>query len=88
MSKRALTHEIRKELDRLNDRIDRKIVKGERFDTEARRHRELLATLHRVEADSSMGNLKMRKPLRFMKSPVRRSLNRGVFARLFTFQVA
>jgi hypothetical protein len=79
---------MRKELDKLNERIDKKIVKGQRFDAEAKRHKELLATLHRIEGESSLAQERTRKPLRYLKSPVRRSLNRGVFARLFTFQMA
>jgi hypothetical protein len=79
---------MRKELDRLNERIDKKIVKGKRFDAEARRHKELLAVLHRIEAEASPAQERIRKPLRYLKSPVRRSLNRGVFARLLTFQMA
>jgi hypothetical protein len=88
MSRNTLTHEMRKELDRLNDRIDKKIVKGQRFDADAKRHKELLAALHRIEGELSPAREKTRKPLRYLKSPVRRSLSRGVFARLLTFQMA
>jgi hypothetical protein len=79
---------MRKELDKLNERIDKKIVKGQRFDVEAKRHKELLAALHRIEGESLPAQERTRKPLRYLKSPVRRSLNRGVFARLFTFKMA
>ena len=88
MSRHTLTREIRKELEKLNDRIDRKILKGQRFDEEARRHRELLATLAQAESDSYTHRVKERRPLRYRKSPVRRSLSKGVFARLFTFHMA
>ena len=87
MSRDTITYEIRRELDKLNDRIDRKIVKGQRFEAEAKRHKELLAALHRAESDAGACNVR-RRPLRFMKSPVRRSLNRGGFARLFSFRMA
>ena len=51
MSKDTLHAEIRKELNKLNDRIDRKIVRGQRFDADARRHEELLSTLECIEAN-------------------------------------
>lgn len=88
MSRDTLTQEIRKELDKLNERIDKKIIKGLHFEAEAKRHKDLLAALHRAEAESRTVSFKTRKPLKYTKSPVRRSLNRGVFARLFTFQMA
>jgi len=88
MSRNTITREIHKELNKLNDRIDRKILKGQRFDSEARRHRELLATLNRAELDSQDSSNNYRKPLRYRRSPVRRSLRGGVIARLFTLHTA
>jgi hypothetical protein len=87
MSKTTLTKEIQKELEKLNDRIDRKIIKGHSYDKEARRHRELMATLRQlgVHERSSTGLLRRS---RVGKSPVRRNLRRGAAARLFGFGFA
>jgi hypothetical protein len=88
MSKATLAREIHKELHKLNHRIDEKILKGERFTLEARRHKDLLATLRRVERDLHPELLPVRRSFFRMKSPVRRSIDRGVVARLFTFRLA
>ena len=88
MSRTTITREIHKELSKLNDRIDRKILKGQSFEAEARRHRELLATLNRAETEASSFSMRLRKPLRYRKSPVRRSLSKGGIARLFTLHMA
>lgn len=45
MSKQAFEKEIRKELDRLNRRIDEKIIRGLSYAAEARRHKQLIARL-------------------------------------------
>jgi len=88
MSRSTLSNEIRKELGQLNDRIDRKIIKGQPFHKEARRHKELLATLRCIDEESVMAAPKIRKGFRRVKSPVRRSLARGVVGRVFGFRLA
>ena len=88
MSKTTLAREIHKELEKLNHRIDEKILKGERFATEARRHKALLSTLRRIERDAHPEAQSARRSLFRRKSPVRRSIDRGVVSRLFTFRVA
>ena len=88
MSKATLAREIHKELERLNQSIDEKILKGQRFSLEARRHKELLATLRRIEGDTRFHAHSIRRMLFRTTSPVRRSIERGVVARLFTFRMA
>ena len=46
MSKHQLAHTIQKELLILNDRIDRKIIKGRSYGKEAHKHKVLLKQLH------------------------------------------
>jgi hypothetical protein len=53
MSKMTMVFSINKELRKINDQIDRKIVKGESYDREARRHRELRSQLRQVERDAA-----------------------------------
>ena len=88
MSKTVLAREIHKELTKLNNRIDQKIVKGQRFALEARRHKELLATLRRMEHESETSFPAAYRSWFRVKSPVRRSIDRGVIARLLTLQLA
>jgi hypothetical protein len=88
MSKTTLAKEIQKEIQKLNNRIDEKIVKGEVFTREARRHKELLATLRRIEQDVCAEPRATRVTFFRKRSPVRRSIDRGVVARLFTFRMA
>ncbi len=89
MSKNTLGKEIQRELARLNDRIDRKIIKGQSFRDEARRHRELLATLARITADADNDASATRRPARRIpKSPARRSLAGGAVARIFRMGIA
>ncbi|HCC05671.1 TPA: hypothetical protein DEP58_05240 [Patescibacteria group bacterium] len=89
MSKTTLYQKIHSELDKLNDRIDTKIIKGLQYEKEARRHRELLATLQYLREDASSSPVQpLRRRPRTGKSPVRQSLNRGVVARLFTWKFA
>lgn len=89
MSKNILGKEIQRELARLNDRIDRKIIKGQSFRDEARRHKELLVTLARITADSDTEASAARRPARrITKSPVRRSLAGGAVARIFRMGMA
>jgi len=82
MSKSTLTTEIHKELAKLNDRIDRKIIKGQLYQKEARRHKELLATLQRVADDSRQSASYVKRHVRRVKSPARRRLAGSVFGRL------
>jgi len=88
MSKTTLNKEIVKELKRLNDKIDRKIIKGVPFRAEARRHRELLATLRSLECDTRYGVRTTRRTLRSGRSPVHKSLAGGSVRRLFGFRLA
>jgi|GEM_PF-1890107 len=83
MSKTTLTKEIHKELEKLNDRIDRKIIQGRSYDKEAQRHRELMATLRRISEENGIPIRLPKRRSRLGKSPVRRNLNRGAVARLF-----
>ncbi|MES3006004.1 MAG: hypothetical protein V4664_03605 [Patescibacteria group bacterium] len=53
MTKMTLVYNINKELRKVNDRIDQKIVRGESYDREARRHRELRTQLRQVERDAA-----------------------------------
>lgn len=87
MSKTTLAREIHKELTKLNTRIDKKIVQGQRFALEAQRHKELLATLRRIEHESGTTSRAGRRSWFRVTSPVRRSIDRGVIARLLTLQV-
>lgn len=89
MSKTTLLQKIQAELERLNDRIDLKIIKGVSYEKEARRHRELLATLQHLREDPLPQDSNPRSRSRFlMKSPVHRRLKRGVVARLFGWNFA
>ncbi len=90
MSKNTLTKEIIRELEKLNDTIDRKIIKGLSYKTEAKRHRELTETLHRIRAESEDELLAhaAHRSGRRGKSPVRRELAGGVVRRLFGFSLA
>ena len=54
MSKMSLMFSIRKELRKINDRIDSKIVRGESYDKEARRHKQLVIDLRRLESEASI----------------------------------
>ncbi len=53
MTKITLMYLITKEIKKLNSQIDRKIVKGQKYDREARRHRELVYRLRRMESEAS-----------------------------------
>ena len=86
MSKATLSKEIKKELAKLNDRIDRKIIKGQSFQKDARRHRELLATLHRVREENPVAAA--RSVRRVRRSPVHRRLAGGSIQRLFGLKLA
>lgn len=45
---------LSKEIKNLNQKIDKKIVRGKRYDREARRHRELVYRLRRLESEASL----------------------------------
>lgn len=49
----SLMFAIRKELRKLNDRIDAKIVKGETYERESKRHKDLVLQLRRLESEAS-----------------------------------
>lgn len=83
MSKTTLVTEITKELEKLNDRIDRAIIKGRAYQKEARRHRELTATLQRITEDACSGAVAAKKSFRRVKSPVHRQLAGGSVRRIF-----
>lgn len=83
MNKKTLFKEINKEIQVLNNKIDKKIIKGRSYEKEARRHKDLLYTLKRIHGE---GAVQKRRLLR--KSPVRRSLKRGVSARVFSWNFA
>jgi len=87
MSKTTLFQKIHAELDKLNDRIDTKIIKGLQYEKEARRHKELLATLQYLREDVPTPAQEPRRRPHTGRSPVRNSLKRGVMARLFTGQL-
>jgi len=53
MSKNQLTHSIAVELRKLNEVIDMKIVRGQAYRAEARRHKELLSRLNRANRERS-----------------------------------
>jgi len=53
MSKQNLEKELRGELEVLNDRIDRKIIKGLSYVHEARRHKFLLGSLARLRRSTN-----------------------------------
>lgn len=86
MSKATLSKEIEKELAKLNDRIDRKIIKGQSFQTEARRHRELLSTLRRMHTEVPIHTAWRAR--RIVRSPVRRSLAGGAIERILGVRFA
>ncbi len=90
MSKHTLSREISKELKKLNERIDRSIIKGRPYQEDAQRHRELLAAMRHltVEAEVPVVVAEVRRAPAVGKvgrSPVRRSLGGGSFLRLFRF---
>lgn len=88
MSKHALSKEIQRELAKLNDAIDRKIVRGQSFVREARRHKELLCTLRRIMGDEGVRAGRVRRAFARLMSPARRSIAAGAVGRLFSFGVA
>lgn len=53
MTKITLMFMISKEISRLNGKIDKKIMKGQKYEREARYHRELVYKLRKLESDAS-----------------------------------
>lgn len=49
----SLVYSINREIRKLNNQIDHKIVKGETYEREARRHRQLRSQLRQVERDAA-----------------------------------
>jgi hypothetical protein len=45
---------IRRELRRINNKIDSKIVRGESYERESKRHKHLVSELRRLESEASM----------------------------------
>jgi hypothetical protein len=83
MSKTTLYRKIAKEIEKINDRIDTKIIKGISYEEEARRHRNLLVTLQRISEDSQPKVQDLNRRSCVGKSPVRHTLKRSVISRLF-----
>lgn len=85
MSKNTLTKEIQREIARLNDTIDRKIVRGKSYRDEARRHKMLLSELQKLRTTEAVYESRepKKRSRQLMKSPVRRTLERGSPGRIF-----
>ena len=88
MSKNTLSQEIIKELEKLNNRIDRKIIRGCSYQKEAQRHKDLLTTLQRIDKDTTISSRLIKRSVRRVKSPVHRSLAGGSVRRMFSFKMA
>ena len=54
MQRMSLMFSIRKEIRKLNNKIDSKIVRGESYDRESKRHKQLVGDLRRLESEASM----------------------------------
>jgi len=54
MSQHQFTSHLRRELVELNSIIDRKIVRGRDYRTEAQRHKEILRSLSRIKRRNSL----------------------------------
>ncbi len=53
MTKMGLIYMINKELRKINQEIDKKIVKGSSYEREARRHKDLVKKLRRMESEAA-----------------------------------
>jgi len=86
MSKRTLISELRKELQTVNDNIDRAILRGISYKKEARRHRELLTLLHRTQEEVALVRVSWKAFFgqRAYTSPARRALLGGASRRVLT----
>lgn len=54
MRKMTLMFAIRRELNKLNSRIDHKIVKGEGYERESKKHKTLVSQLRQLESEASL----------------------------------
>mgnify|MGYP007002413928 CR=1 FL=1 len=54
MRKMTLMFAIRREINSLNKRIDLKIVRGESYEKESRKHKNLMLQLRRLESEASL----------------------------------
>lgn len=88
MNKTTLFKEIHKEINKLNDRIDTKIIKGRSYSKEARIHKNLLTTLQRINREVEQSDALPKRRSRLGKSPVRKQLRRGVVARILPWNFA
>ncbi len=57
MTKTQYLHIVEKELTYLNDRIDRKIISGLGYDSEARRHKRLVGLTHQLRHKTFLGRI-------------------------------
>jgi hypothetical protein len=54
MRKMTIMFAIRRELNSINKRIDFKIIKGESYEKESRKHKNLMLQLRRLESEASL----------------------------------
>jgi hypothetical protein len=54
MRKMTIMFAIRRELNSINKRIDFKIIKGESYERESRKHKNLMLQLRRLESEASL----------------------------------
>lgn len=54
MNKMSFIFSVRKEIRKINEKIDSKIIKGEAYEREARRHKQLVSELRRLESEASL----------------------------------
>lgn len=54
MRRMTFMFSIRKEISKLNKRIDTKIVKGESYERESKRHKDLVQQLRKLESEASL----------------------------------
>jgi hypothetical protein len=87
MNKKTVFKEIHKELQKLNNRIDQKIIQGCTYNVEARRHKQLLSMLQRISREEHKKAVRTER-FRIRKSPVRRRLEKGVVSRVFQWNFA
>ncbi len=88
MNKKTVFKEVNKEIKKLNDSIDKKILKGRSYKKEALRHRELLVIMRSISRGERLSKLITKRRSLSGKSPVRKSLKKGVMSRIFTRKFA
>lgn len=54
MRKMTMMFTIRREINKLNNKIDAKIVRGETYERESKKHRTLVSQLRRLESEASL----------------------------------